>query len=114
MTTDVAAVLVGRTAADKLVVDVRPVGVELPVAGVLIVEVELAYIDARNQLRDTQTFVIRALADRPRWEVALRDPTLKHYEYRITTFRTSGERQVGPWTRTAEQLLLVPIAPSHP
>ncbi len=114
VTTDVAAVLVGRTAADKLVVDLRPVGVELPVAGVLLVEVELAYIDARNQLRDIQTFVIRALADRPRWEVALRDPTLKHYEYRITTFRTSGERQVGPWTRTAEQLLLVPIAPSHP
>ncbi len=106
---DVPIVLVGRVAANKLVVDVTPVGPELPVAGVLLIEVELSYIDAENQVRDLRTAVLRARADRFRWEVALRDPKRRGYQYRITTHRTSGEQQVGPWTTSAERILPIPI-----
>ena len=106
---DIPVLLVGKVAANKLVVDVQPVGPELPTAGIVLIELELLYIDAPNQLREQKMVLIRAVADRPRWEVAIRDPHARSYEYRLTVHRTSGAKQVGPWTRTADRLLLIPI-----
>lgn len=108
-TTDVPVVVVGRVAANKLVVDIQPLGPELPAAGVVLIEVEVSYIDAPNQIRDIRTFVIHAAADRLRWEVALADPSRRSYEYRVTVYRTSGAKQVGPWTQTSDMLLVIPV-----
>lgn len=108
---DVPVVLVGRVAANKLVVDVTPIGPELPAAGIVLIEVELSYIDPRNQIRDLRTALIHAVADRFHWEVAIRDPRVREYEYRVTVHRTSGGKQVGPWTRGRERILLIPITP---
>jgi len=110
--TDVPLVAVGRVAANKLVVDVTPVGPELPAAGILLIEVELSYLDPAHQLRDQRTAVIRAKSDRFHWEVALADPNRREYEYRITTYRTSGDKTVGQWTTGSGRILPVPVTPS--
>lgn len=110
--TDVAVVMVGGTPANRLVVDFEPVGLELPAAGIHMVVIDLLYVDASNQLRHVGQLEIRALADRPRWSVELADPTRRTYEYRITTYRTTGQTEVGPWTRTAERLVVVPLVPA--
>lgn len=107
--TDVPVVLVGRIAANLLAVDITPVGPELSTAGVLLVEIEFLYVDAPNQRRAQETKVVRALVDRPRWEVELVDPTQRTYEYRITAHRTSGATDVGSWTTSTDRMLVVPI-----
>lgn len=107
--TDVAVVMVGGTPANRLVVDFQPLGPELPNAGIHMIAIELLYLDTPNLVRHSGQLEIRALADRPRWSVELADPTRRTYEYRITTYRTSGETQVGPWTETSERLVVVPI-----
>ncbi|MEM7152824.1 MAG: hypothetical protein AAF799_08275 [Myxococcota bacterium] len=109
--TDVPVVLVGGTPIDRLVVDFEPLGSELTTAGIHMVKIELMYIDVANQLRHQGELEIRAIADRPRWDVQLADPTRRNYEYRITTYRQSGEVQVGEWKETAERLVVVPIVP---
>lgn len=107
--TDVPVVVVGRVAANKLVVDVAPIGPELPQAGVLLIEVDLLYIDAENQVRDVAKSVLRALADKFRWEVNIKDPGRRRYEYRVTVHRTSGPPTVGPWTASTSRLLAIPV-----
>jgi hypothetical protein len=108
--TDVPFVSVGHVAANKLVVDVTPVGLELPEAGILLIEVDLSYLDPDHQVRDQKKITIQARADSYRWEVAIADPTRRSYEYRITTHRTSGETSIGPWTTSSDRILLVPVA----
>jgi hypothetical protein len=110
--TDVPVVIAGRVAANKLVVDVTPVGPELPLAGVRIIEVELSYIDAANQIRDIRKAVLQALVDTFHWEVTIKDPGRRHYEYRVTVHRTSGARTVGAWTRATSRLLPIPVTPA--
>ena len=107
--TDRPVLLVGAVAGNLLVVDVTPVGPELPIAGVLLIEVELSYLDPVNQVRDQQKKIIKALADRPRWEVPIADPTNRGYEYRITVHRTSGQATTGRWTPSTDRLLVVPV-----
>lgn len=107
--TDVPAVLVGRIRANLLVVEPTPLGPELPTAGVLLIEVDLLYVDAAHEFRAQHTALIRARADRPRWEVSLRDPQARSYEYRVTVHRTSGEKKVGPWTRSSARILPIPV-----
>jgi hypothetical protein len=107
---DVSVVVVGRVAANMLVVDVTPIGPELPQAGIRLIEVELSYIDAENQVRDQQTFVIGARNDRFRWQVPVKNPQWRVYEYRITTHRVTGAPpDVGRWTTTTERILPIPI-----
>ena len=108
--TDVPVVVVGRVSATRLVVDLTPLGVELPMAGIALVEVELSYIDAANHIRDVRTVVIRAVADTFRWEVPIKDPARRSYEYRVTLHLLgTGERKVGPWTPASERILVIPI-----
>jgi hypothetical protein len=107
--TDVPALVVGRVAANKLVVDVSAVGPELPDVGVRLIEVDLSYVDVTNQVRDIRKAVIGARADRFHWEVGLKDPNRRQYEYRVTIHRTSGASQIGRWTTTAERLLAIPV-----
>ncbi len=90
-------------------VELTPLGPELPTAGVVIIEVELLYVDVANELRAQHTALIRARADRPRWEVALKDPLARSYEYRVTVHRTSGAKKVGPWTRSSARILPIPV-----
>ena len=107
---DVTVVVVGKVAANMLVVDVTPIGTELPQAGIRLIEVELSYIDAENQVRDEKTFVIGARNDRFRWEVPIHDLKRRAYEYRIKTHRiTGGPPEISPWTTTTERILPVPI-----
>jgi hypothetical protein len=110
LTTDRSVLLVGRVAANMLVVDVTPQGLELPDAGINLIEVDLEYVDARNQVRSTPTAEIHALADVYHWTVALKDPSLRSYRYRITVHRVTGATQVGPWTTSADRILLVPVS----
>jgi hypothetical protein len=110
--TDVPVVAVGRAGANKLVVDLMPIGLELPTAGIILIEVELSYIDPEHQVRDIQTLLIHALAEHPRWEVAIADPNRRTYEYRITVHRTSGETSVGPWTTSSDRILPIPVTTS--
>jgi len=110
--TDVAFVLIGQTAGNRLVVQLSAVGPELSMAGVILIEVELLYLDPPNQVRAQDTLVIRALVDRPTWEVDLVDAAQRTYEYRMTVHRTSGTSTTGSWTRSSDRLLVVPITSS--
>lgn len=109
LTTDLPVLLVGGAGGELLVVDVTPVGPELATAGITLIEVDLLYVDAVHQIRDQQTEVIRAVADRPRWQVRLADSSRRGYEYRITMHRTSGAVTVGDWTPATDRLLVVPV-----
>lgn len=109
---DRSVLLVGGSAGQQLVVDLTPVGLELPTAGVLLVEVELLYLDPAHQVRDQQTLVVRALADRPRWQVPIVDPSRRSYQYRVTVHRTAGGVTVGDWTTATDRLLPIPITPA--
>ena len=73
LTRDVPVVIGWPVAANRLVVDVTPLGMEPAQAGIALVEVELSYIDAVNYVRDIRTTVIRTLADKFRWVVVIRD-----------------------------------------
>ncbi|MEM7052537.1 MAG: hypothetical protein AAF604_22935 [Acidobacteriota bacterium] len=106
---DAPLVVVGRVASHRLVVDIAPVGPELTAAGIHLIEVELAYLDVPNRVRENHTAVLRARADRPRWAIAIADPRQRGYQYRLIVHRTSGERDVGRWTPSTETLLTVPI-----
>lgn len=107
--TDRPAVLLGGVSGDRMVVELTPIGPEPASAGIRLIEVALSYIDAEHQLRDQQTKHIQALADRPRWEFAIADPARRTYEYRITVHRTTGAKTVGPWTRSSDRILPIPI-----
>jgi hypothetical protein len=93
----------------KLVVDVTAVGPELPQAGVLAIEVELRYIDAKNLVRKIDTAIIRALADKYHWEVDLKDPSLRSYDYQVTIDRGGNGREVKDWVTTTERNLIIPV-----
>src|SRR5262249_34484124 len=84
ITTDAPLVVAGRVAANTLVVDVTPVGPELAEAGILLIQVELLYVDVENLVREEKTVVISARGDRFRWEVPVKNPLRKQYDYRVT------------------------------
>jgi hypothetical protein len=107
--TDASVLVVGRVAATVLVVDLQPVGPDLPDAGIHLIQVELLYVDVEHQIRQTATELIRARADRPRWRIPLADPSRREYEYRITVHRLTGSRDVGPWTTSRERILPIPV-----
>jgi hypothetical protein len=109
--TDVAVVVAGSVAANKLVVDITPVGPELPSAGIRLIQVELSYVDSENQVRDQKTLAIGAKADHPRWEVAIQDPRKRAYQYRVTFFKIDGSSpSVGHWISSADRILAIPVA----
>ncbi len=108
-TSSVAFLMVGATPDDKVIVDVTPVGVELPQAGILAIEVELRYLDPVNQVRKIDTAVIRGLNDKFHWEVDIKDPTKKSYTYQVTTERMSGQKTVGAWTTATDRILFIPV-----
>jgi len=108
--TDTAVVVVGKVAANRLVVDISPVGPELTQAGIRLIQVELSYVDVENQVREQATMLIAAKADKPKWDIAIKNPQKRSYDYRITAFRLAdGAAQAGHWTTTVERILAVPI-----
>jgi hypothetical protein len=109
ITSDRSSQLVGRVAGDMLVVDVVPVGPELPAAGVSLIEVALQYVDAANQILNNPTAVIRAHADKFHWVVPLKNPALTSYEYQVTVHRASGATEVGKWTTSTDRILPIPV-----
>jgi hypothetical protein len=111
-TSDASVLVVGRVAASVLRVDVQPVGLDLPAAGIRLIEVDLLYLDVEHQLRATHTVLIRARADSAQWQVPIVDPRRRQYEYRITVHPVAGGTRVGPWTTSSERILPVPIAPA--
>lgn len=111
MSTDTAVVIVGNIAPNRLLVELTPIGPELPQAGIRLIEVELSYVDAEHQVREQKSLVIAALADRPRWEIAIQDPQRRTYEYRVTAYRLAGgPPAVGHWTTSTDRILPIPIA----
>ena len=109
--TDVGIIIAGRVSANRLIVDVSPIGPELPQAGIRLIEVELSYLDPEHQVRDQKTVVIGARADHPRWEVAIQDPNQRTYEYRATVYPLNGGApRVGHWTKSTDRILAIPIA----
>lgn len=110
MQTDVSIVVAGKIAANRLVVDLVPLGPELPQAGVRLVQVELSYVDSENQVREQATMAIAAKADRQRWDIAIKNPQRRSYEYRTTVFPLAGGSPViGHWTTSSDRILPVPI-----
>ncbi|HKF20725.1 MAG TPA: hypothetical protein VKE93_04105 [Candidatus Angelobacter sp.] len=110
---DVAVVVVGKIAANRLVVDVVPLGPELPQAGIRLLQVELSYVDSENQVREQATMEIAAKAERQRWEIAIKNPQRRSYEYRTTLFPLAGGPPVvGHWTTASDRILAVPITPT--
>jgi hypothetical protein len=110
MTTDASVLFIGRVAANKLVVDVKTLGdLELPQAGITSIEVLLQYLDPANLVRAIQTVELRARADTYHWEVAIKDPAHRSYQYQVTVHRNSGRDEVGPFTTTTERVLVIPI-----
>jgi hypothetical protein len=109
VTSDRSSLLVGRVSASTLVVDVVPVGPELPTAGISLIEVQLQYVDAANQILNNPTAIIRARADKYHWVVPLKNAALTSYEYRVTVHRSSGATQSGDWVTSSDRILPIPV-----
>lgn len=103
--TDLTVLLVGRIAGSVLQVEFRPVGPELPQAGLRAIEVDAVYVDVANQYRVEDRTVIQAVAQRWTWTVELRDPSFRRYSYRCTWHRLDGRSEVGPWIETGDRLI---------
>lgn len=112
LVTDVPVIQAGRATATELVVDVEPVGPELPAAGLLSVQVELLYVDPAHQIRAEHTVVITAKADHYQWHVPLTDPTLRSYQYRITKQLLGGGTTSTGWVDGSDPLLPVALTAS--
>jgi hypothetical protein len=109
---DAPILSVGRVSASQLVVDVEPVGPELPTAGLRAVEVDLVYVDAPHQLRVEHTHVIAAKADTYEWVVPIVDPALRSYQYRVTkTLLAGGQKSTG-WLDSSDPILTVALTAS--
>lgn len=106
---DLPLLLVGKVAANVLQVEFRPLGPELPQAGLRAVQIEVLYLDVPNLLRVEDTHLVRALADRWTLTIPLADPSARAFEYRLTWFRLDGTQQTDSWVRTTERLVPVPI-----
>lgn len=112
LVSDLPLLQAGVATAGELVVDVEPIGPELPTAGLRVVQVDLLYVDAAHQLRAEHTHVISAKSDSYHWLVALTDPTLRSYQYRITkTLLVGGEVSTG-WLDSSDPLLTVALTAS--
>jgi hypothetical protein len=109
VTSDRSSLLVGRVAANMLVVDVMPVGPELPAAGINLIEVQLQYVDAANQILNNPTAIIRARADKYHWVVPLKNPALTSYDYRVTVHRSSGAIETRNWVTSTDRILAIPV-----
>ena len=112
LVSDAPLVAAGRASASELVVDVEPVGLELPAAGLRLVQVDLLYVDVAHQVRAEHTHVIAAKADSYRWEVALADPSLRSYQYRITKQLLRGDSLSGGWVDSSDPILPVALTAS--
>lgn len=109
-TTEMTALVVGEVSANILIVDIMPLGIEPPQAGINIIQVELQYLDVPNQVRHQKTHVIRSLANTFRWKVVIKNPELREYEYRLTTQKLNGETVVGRWIKQSDKILPIVIS----
>jgi hypothetical protein len=109
LTGDAPVLTVGLAAAATLVVDVEPVGPELPTAGLELIEVDLLYLDVPHQVRVTYTHLIRARSDSYHWVVPLADPTQRSYQYRVVKTLLAGGQSDSGWQQSADPILTVPI-----
>jgi hypothetical protein len=100
---------VGLAAAATLVVDVEPVGPELPSAGLQLIEVDLLYVDVPNLVRVTHTHLIQARADSYHWVVPLTDPTVRGYQYRVLKTLLAGGQSDTGWLDGTDPILTIPI-----
>jgi len=90
------------------------VGPDMAQVGIRLIQVDLLYVDADHQVRDEQTAVITARADRFHWEIPIQDPQRREYEYRVSVFRLAGgPAQVGRWTKSTGRLLTIPIVAAN-
>ncbi len=108
--TDASTLLLGAASPFELVVEVVPVGPELPQAGVRLIEVRLLYLDPDNQLRHEGHALLHSLAERFVWRVPLADPSRREYEYRVIIHRLAGGEVTRARKTSSDRLL--PIAVS--
>lgn len=93
--------------------DVIPVQVTwlIPPAGdLLAVKVDLRYEDSRNGVEWKHSEVIRGEHTGAFvWSIAIVDPRLQTYQYKVTEFHRSGQKE-GDWQDSTEtQLVLLPL-----
>ena len=105
---DVSTLMLGATSPFELVVELMPVGQELPQANVRLIEVKLLYLDPENQVRHEGHALLHSLAERFVWRVPLVDPSRREYEYRVIIHVLTGGEIKRPRQTTSERL--IPIA----
>jgi hypothetical protein len=111
-TTDNPLLIVGdRGVVDVLEVKVMVLGA-LADAGMRMAKVELDYPDAPSWADKHTEQIIQANTPEFTWRVPMTRRDATSYSYKVTWFRTNGERvTTGPVTTKDEILLLDPLAP---
>lgn len=110
-TTDDPLLIVGDRAAGVLTVKVMILGA-LADGGFRMAKIDLDYPDAPGWADRNAEHVFQAGATEFTWRVPMSDPDKISYTYKVTWFKTDGQRvTTGPVTAQDEILLLDPLAP---
>lgn len=111
VTTDDPLLIVGDRAAGVLTVKVMILGA-LSDGGFRMAKVDLDYPDAPSWADRNAEHVFQAGTPEFTWRVPMSDPDKTSYTYKVTWFKTDGQRVTsGPLTVRDEILLLDPLAP---
>lgn len=111
VTTDDPLLIVGDRAAGVLTVRVMILGA-LADGGFRMAKVDLDYPDAPSWADRNAEHVFQAGTPEFTWRVPMSDPDKTSYTYKVTWFKTDGQRVTsGPLTVRDEILLLDPLAP---
>ena len=107
--TDLPVLQVGPWPADRLVVSIRPLGPELPQAGLRLVEIAFEYLDPANRVRHEDTVLIHSVSEAPQWTAEIVDPARRAYRFRVTLHRLDGTADIRPWAESEARLLPIPL-----
>ena len=110
-TTDNPLLIVGDRASGVLTVRAMLLGT-LADAGMRMAKLELDYPDAPAWADSHVEQLLQGNTTEFLWKVPMANPSATSYRYKVTWFRTDGQRvTTGPVTTTDEILLLDPLAP---
>lgn len=111
ITTDNPMLIVGDRAAGVLAVKVMILGA-LADGDFRMAKVDLSYADAPSWADPNVEHIFQAGAPEFTWRVPMSRPDATSYSYKVTWFKTDGQRvTTGPVSTQDEILLLDPLAP---
>ena len=111
VTTDDPLLIVGDRAAGVLTVKVMILGA-LSDGGFRMAKIDLDYPDAPSWADRNAEHIFQATTPEFIWRVPMSQPDKTSYTYKVTWFKTDGQRvTTGPVTTQDEILLLDPLAP---